>query len=88
MAATTQAQGLRIGPEDAIRRLESGEPVLVLEGVCQGTTHTRVSVEDLTPLVDERVLLGLTHCGRNHSMRLHLMRSQLMHLHSMQTHVL
>ena len=31
MAATTQAQGLRIGPEDAIRRLESGEPVLVLD---------------------------------------------------------
>jgi hypothetical protein len=31
MAAATQAQSLRIGPEEAIRRLESGKPVLVFD---------------------------------------------------------
>jgi rhodanese-related sulfurtransferase len=31
MAATSKAQSLRISPEDAIRRLESGELVLVLD---------------------------------------------------------
>ena len=80
---------LLVGRREPIEHLElaHAEPVLVLQRALERAHDARVTVDQVTPLVDDRSFLPGSHAAHYIGL-LHKLRSHFLHMHFMHLHVL